>query len=273
MRLRTQNIQKLLSMTLIYGAIGMLFISGAQVAMANPGIGTIVSPTTPQVDGNVKVGPGVPGGAIESYQDVLIRLYTPMTNLESTSITPDITGAACVMQGNPAAGGKTWELWISDADGNGNPGPAQIDVGLNSFVTAKFGNQGNAEMDFGVGGAVSSEEPQLGNLFWRQIEGAGSPTNSNDAITLLVQVGDNPLTKYRIAVCGLALDGGGSSLGLTEQTDSFFTQIAVGGEIIPINAISLLTAGALGNSIMTLPIIGAAAGIAGFAYTKLRSKK
>ena len=203
------------------------------------------------------VSPPTPSSGPHHVTD--IRVYDP-NNFPSffagcSPIPPSsATGPTGELPG--VSGGNVWEL--RSFPGNVK---VQVTVPLTSSMTIPFNTVPTFPLTAPSGGSII---PFSLLYTWVSIPSlAGANTNV---------VGD-----YVYAVCGrdgTLTDGSTSPIGQAMSAQKTFTVTApVGGEIIPIDSVSLLAAGMFVNSAFTLPMIGAVAGFAALTLIKLRNKK
>jgi len=239
MKLMSSNFQRILCLGVLFAGIAVLIIPDA---FAMPGPGTERVPSKPIVDETIIFK--IIANNLATHEINKLRAY-------DTGQTVGIAGIPaqpdCVLAGGDV-GVTVWELQRAGST-------LKFDVEAGQTFAVKFGKglaptfPGNTAVNF---------DPAAGAFTWTVVDGPNVANNIDD----LVQSTDVPLAPYQWAACGIELDDTPFIF-----SDSFFTQIAVAGELIPIQTSALLLAGFNANAIWILPALVA---VAGGAFAVLR---
>ena len=250
----SKNVKVQISSVILFAITAALLTSSLPyaAAMNSPAIGA--SPTSFTAGGSttlsIAADPAVATTAPHHVTD--IRIYDPNNSPAFPLGCSPAAGSTGVLPG--PNGGNVWELRTSPGDVK-----VEVSVPVGTSMTIPF-----------TAGTFGLLPPAGGSI-------TASALYTWVSIPSLAGANTNVVGGYTYAVCGrdgTLTDGSIDPIGGPMSSQTGFTVTApVGGEIIPIDSVSLLAAGMFVNSAFTLPMIGAVAGFAGFALIKLRNKK
>jgi len=245
MKFNNRLTSRIRNKTILLGVISALMISIIPMAAADPIPGVSSSPSIPVVGGSTTI--------------TIAPVLYPVTSMKvvmfesgrATEAFPAFISPAPCLPPIGATAPLGLNKWLLTRAGV----PAEISA-TSGTVLITYGSGAAPTVSFSGAGSVI---PAAGVFAWTdEIVGNGIQPDNFGLLT-----GAFP---YSLGICGyegpstpFPLPFGGFS--------SIFTQLAVAGEIIPIDTTALLIAGMSANSMLVLPILGV---VAGAAFTLLR---